>query len=169
MRPGVYWPVAVRYTGASHLTVEALGYYDHDGDLEPDSLVLNGNVSNIDLTVFPFAPTTARNRLATARTAVNALGYDPAPRLQLIDSEFGARLDGTAYGWSYLFYSGRADTLITALVDPIGVASRRDLLPPLWNASSVLSQTSLLTQTKPSPSLSNGAGTPSSSVTPRRM
>ena len=120
VRPGTYWPVAVRYTDELHQTIEAFGFYDPDGTDTPSSITVGGDTEGVDLTVHPFAPSTAKEQLSEAQAAVDALGYDPAPVLQLVESRFGGRTDGTAYGWTYRFYSGYADTLITVHADPLG-------------------------------------------------
>ena len=120
VRSGTYWPVAVRYTDELHQTIEAIGLYNPSPELEPSPITVSDDREGVDLIMFPFSPSTAKEQLSGAWERVNALGYDPAPVLQLVESRFGGRTDGTAYGWTYRFYSGYADTLITVHADPLG-------------------------------------------------
>ena len=120
VRPGTYWPVAIRYTDELHQTIEAIGLHNPSPEGEPSSITVTDDLAAIDLIVYPFAPSTAKEQLLDAQDRIWALGYDPAPVLQLVESRFGGRTDGTAYGWTYRFYSGYADTLITVHVDPLG-------------------------------------------------
>ncbi len=121
VRPGTYVPIAVRYTDGSNTTIDALGFHDPDGDGSPDAVEVDGDEqTGVDLQLFEFPCTTARAapNLPVARDS--AAHYAPDPQLRWVQAETGLRPDGTAYAWTYRFYSPPQDLGTTVTIDPLG-------------------------------------------------
>lgn len=122
VREGTYWPITVHYTDGTNTEIDALGFYDPDGDDTPDPLTVEGtSFSSVDLPLFEFPLTTARhaNNLTVARDSARQYASDQ--QLKLIEAGHGMRSAGTAYEWAYRFYSPAQalETLVT--IDPLGV------------------------------------------------
>lgn len=118
VRPGTYWPLAVRYTDGTNEEVEAIGFYDADGDGAPDSVTVGEtDLTGLALTLYEFPLTSARERLTTAQEAAAAFAEDQ--QLVIVTAGNGARTAGTAYVWSYDFYSPTENLLTTVTVDPL--------------------------------------------------
>ena len=119
VRPGTYWPVAVRYRNLAQLEIEALGYYDANGDGEPDSVTLqDAALTDVTLQLYPFTLATARERLSVARNLATALAADA----QLIGmmATNSPRRSGHAYSWTYEFFSLSQMQRFQVRVDPLG-------------------------------------------------
>lgn len=129
VRSGTYWPLVVRYTDASSTVIDALGFYDPDGDGTPDAITVDeADRSDIALTLYPFPLTTATAGLAMAQEAAQAEAADA--ELLVIEAGDGARPEGTAYVWRYQFLSAAADRLLMVTVDPLGTDVVEALLSP---------------------------------------
>jgi len=104
VRDGVYWPVAVKDLDGEGAPFEAMGFYDPDGDEQPDSLVVSGEgvITGIDFALFDFTPVTARENLAVASEFASRFADDQ--ELRLVSSVF-VEPDGKNLEWSYDFYS----------------------------------------------------------------
>lgn len=106
LRDGIYWPLAVKDLDGAGGAFEALGFYDPDGDNQPDSVVVAGaDVTGIDIALFDFTPRPASGNLDAARATADAL----APDQQLYQIEGRPEADGRALDWLYAFYSPSAD------------------------------------------------------------
>ncbi len=122
VRPGTYWPVAVRYRSLARLEIEALGYYDADGDGTPDPITLkDANASGITLEMHAFTLATARERLALARDSAQARAAD-AYLIGLVAAN-SPRRSGKAYSWIYEFYAPAQARRIQVRVDPLGATT----------------------------------------------
>ncbi|CAM3255514.1 T9SS type A sorting domain-containing protein [Rhodothermus bifroesti] len=119
LRPGTYWPVAVRYRSLAQLEIEALGYYDADGDGMPDPITLQDAVSDVRLHVYPFRLATAREQLPLAREAAAAVASD-AYLIGLMATNSPQR-SGKAYSWIYTFFSPAQAKRLQVRVDPLGI------------------------------------------------
>lgn len=128
VRPGTYWPLAVRYTDATHQEIEAIGFYDGDGDGTPDPITVGEeDLGAIDLTMYAFPLTTAKTSLAVARDSAAAYGPDQVLKMMVAGS--GARPSGTAYVWTYTFYSLDLKRMTTVTVDPLGATVEAEPVP----------------------------------------
>ena len=128
VRPGVYWPLAVRYRDDTNDEIEALGFYDPDGDGAPDSIeVEEANLTDVDLSMFEFPLTTARTYLTRARDAASSFAADQ--NLITVASTDGGRPSGEAYAWTYTFYSPATERLTTVRVDPVEVRADTSMAP----------------------------------------
>ena len=136
VRPGTYVPIAVRYTDGSNTTIDALGFHDPDGDGSPDPVEVSGDEqAGVDLQLFAFPRTTARAEPNLPVAQDSAAHYAPDQQLRWLQAETGLRPDGTAYAWTYRFYSPPQDLETTVTVDPLGVqvdtTSAPGLLPEM--------------------------------------
>ncbi|BBM70525.1 T9SS type A sorting domain-containing protein [Rhodothermus marinus] len=122
VRPGTYWPVAVRYRNLAQLEIEALGYYDADGDGAPDPVTLKDtDATGITLEMHAFTLATARERLALARDSAQARAAD-AYLIGLVAAN-SPRRSGRAYTWIYEFYTPAQSRRIQVRVDPLGATT----------------------------------------------
>ncbi|MDQ7041175.1 MAG: T9SS C-terminal target domain-containing protein [Rhodothermus sp.] len=122
VRPGTYWPIAVRYRSLAQLVIEALGYYDGNGDGEPDPVTLeNADATDITLEMHAFTLATARERLDIARNAAQAQAAD-AYLIGLVAAN-SPRRSGKAYTWIYEFFSPDQRRRIQVRADPLGVTT----------------------------------------------
>jgi len=118
VRNGSYWPLAVRYAPGTR-EIEAIGYYDADANLAPDSINLSGaDAAGVDLTLFEYARRPALHFLESARS--EAVRYAPDQELVTIEALYGTSYDGAAYEWRYQFYSASGNLLTQVVVDPLG-------------------------------------------------
>lgn len=126
VRPGIYWPVAVRYRNLAQLEIEALGYYDPDGNGTPDPITLTEtDATGIILEMHAFTLATARERLALARDSAQARAADAY--LIGLTAANSPRRSGKAYTWIYMFFSPAQAQGIQVRVDPLGaVTSERN-------------------------------------------
>ena len=128
VRPGVYSSLAVRYRDATHDEIEALGFYDPDGDGLPDSIAVDeADLADVDLTMFEFPLTTAKTYLTQARDAAATFAADQD--LITVASTDGGRPSGEAYAWTYTFYSPGTERLTTVQVDPLEVQADTSMAP----------------------------------------
>lgn len=122
VREGTFWPVAVRYADGSNTEIEAFGYYDANGDGTPDSVsTTSGDLSDIDIQLYEFPLTTARAASNLSVAVDSAAQYASDQELRLIQAGNGVRPAGTAYQWTYRFYSPSNDTETRVTVDPLEV------------------------------------------------
>jgi hypothetical protein len=122
VRSGTYVPIAVRYTDGSNTTIDALGFHDPDGDGTPDAVDVGGdNLTGINLQLFAFPRTTARAAPNLPVAQDSAAHYAPDQQLRWLQAETGLRPDGTAYTWTYRFYSPSNDLETEVTVHPLGV------------------------------------------------
>lgn len=118
VRAGRYWPLAVRYADAAATRIEALGFYDPDGDGAPDPVEVGAADANeVDLTMYTFAPTTALAHIETAADLAGEIAGDQ--ELKAIESTQQLYTDGTAYTWSYTYYAPSRALVTTVVVDPL--------------------------------------------------
>jgi hypothetical protein len=119
VRPGTYWPIAVRFTDATATEIEAIGFYDADLTGEPSPVTIgDGRMEGVDIALQPFGLSTARESLASARQALAEA--DLGHRLISVTAGYGARPSGKAYAWTYWFLSEDLETMTTVTVDPAG-------------------------------------------------
>ncbi len=107
---GTFWPLAVQnfYIGldgeVEFYAGSAFGFYDHNGDNIPDSIIVPGGsqISGIDFSLGTILPHTARDLFPQVQSA--AQGWSPdADLVQLFGEPEPA---GSSLFWQYLFYSG---------------------------------------------------------------
>ncbi|MEM1127549.1 MAG: FlgD immunoglobulin-like domain containing protein [Bacteroidota bacterium] len=103
VRPGTYWPLVVQYADRYQTRPILLGFYDANGDGVPDPLTVNEgeDVTDVILTVYPYAPASSAEYLDAAQQA--AVSLEPAAELYAVRAGDQAQADGTAYTWTYLF------------------------------------------------------------------
>lgn len=119
VRPGTYWPLVLRFADATQTRVEALGFYDPDGDGAPDPLDVGTSTrASVHLTTFPFPPRPALSYLDAAATAARAAGDDV--ELHRVRAAAQPVSDGTAYSWTYDFFSARTNRHAAVTADPLG-------------------------------------------------
>lgn len=127
VRDGTYWPVAVRFADRERAAIEAIGFYDEDGDRTPDTITVEGEAAtDLPITLFDFPLATARAGLGLALT--EALSQADNQQLIEIQSGYGARPEGTAYDWHYRFHSLDTGRSTTVTVSPF--ATRLKTAPP---------------------------------------
>jgi len=120
---GTYWPVAVRYAGPDAREIVALGFYDANGDGEPDPVTVGtSDRTDIDLTLYEFSLTTSGDNLAAADAEAAPLADDQS--LIMIEAGAGARPAGTAYTWRYTYYSPSLLKKAEVTVDPLGTTAQ---------------------------------------------
>ncbi len=136
VRPGTYWPIAVRYRSLAQLEIEALGYYDADSDGTPDPVSLKDtDADGIALQMHAFTLATARERLALARDSAQARAADAY--LIGLAAANSPRRSGKAYTWIYEFYAPAQARRIQVRVDPLGATTSvmsgegLDSIPPV--------------------------------------
>lgn len=118
-RDGTYWPLAVKYADGTR-EMEAVGFYDADGNGAPDSVVVDGgDRSDVDLILFQYSKTTASTYVDQAASAAQEYASDQ--NLIAVQGQYGTSHEGTAYAWSYDFYSPSQNLLTTVQVDPLEV------------------------------------------------
>ena len=128
VRPGTYWPLAVRFLDVYQTEIAAIGYYDADGDGQPDPVTVEaGDLDAVDLTLYAYEAFDAAASLDRARAAATAeaaaLGWSGTPQLTGIRSAGPALPDGRSYRWTYAFASDDegAGEALSVDVDPLGV------------------------------------------------
>lgn len=130
VRDGRYWPFVVKDLDERGSPFEALGFYDPDGDGQPDAVDVSGaDVAGIDLALFSFAPATAANRMDRAVE----LALDEAADNQLKQiTSLAVNDEGTSLTWRFDFYSpSRVQTTsvtLNGLVAGVDVEDGGDLL-----------------------------------------
>ena len=119
VRDGTYYPVAINFADADGTTIGAYGYYDPDGDLEPDPITVSGgNVTGVDLALYPYESSTAYSAYDLAASRARAVAADArlvslsAPRLLA---------GGAAFDWTYEFHAAGTGTRIVVALDPVAV------------------------------------------------
>ncbi len=110
LEPGTYWPAAVKNFYISDKDGEikfksesALGFFDPDGDHVLDSIVVNdgGQVTNVNITINPITPQTARDVYPTVESAAKNWASDA-----YLASIYGdIRPDGQSDFWQFHFIS----------------------------------------------------------------
>jgi len=128
VRDGTYWPLAVQYANEERTLIEALGFYDEDGDGEPDPVSVSGSDRpNIDVTLFNYPLTTIEENLVEAN---NAAGQEASDHeLVYVQSQEGSQTDGTAHVWLYQYYSPLSDIATEVTVSPIGIETSTESAP----------------------------------------
>jgi hypothetical protein len=122
VRPGSYVPIAVRYTEGANREIDALGFHDPDGDGTPNTVDVDGNErAGISLQLFSFPLTTARDTDNIEVATDSAAQYASDQELRLIQAGNGMRPAGSAYEWSYRFYSPSQDLETRVTVNPLEV------------------------------------------------
>ena len=122
VRPGSYVPIAVRYTDGTNTEIDALGFHDPDGDGSPNTVEVDGDeVSGIDVQLFDFPRTTARAQDNLPVATDSAAQYASDQELRWIEAETGIDSSGTAYAWTYRFYSPSKDLETEVVVNPLEV------------------------------------------------
>ena len=126
LREETFWPVAVRYTDGTNTEIEAFGFYDANGDGAPDPVSTEGgSLSNIDIQLYEFPLTTARVQGNLDVATDSAAAYTDDQELKIIEARDGIRPSGTAYEWTYRFYSPSSDMETRVTVDPLEVTVKR--------------------------------------------
>ncbi|MFB6287157.1 MAG: T9SS type A sorting domain-containing protein [Candidatus Bipolaricaulia bacterium] len=121
VRSGSYVPIAVRYTDGTNSEIDALGFYDPDGDGTPNSIdVQNDQRTGIDLELFDFPLTEARADSNLPVAVDSAAQYASDQELRWIEAGYGIRTTGRAYEWTYRFYSPSKELKTEVTVDPLG-------------------------------------------------
>ena len=130
VRAGTYWPVAVRYTDGTNTEIEAFGFHDANGDGAPDPVSTEGgSLADIDIQLYEFPLTTARAQRNLAVASDSAAQYASDQELRLIQAGDGVRPAGTAYQWTYRFYSPSEGLETRVTVDPLEVNVETDAAP----------------------------------------
>lgn len=122
LREETFWPVAVRYTDGANTEIEAFGYYDANDDGAPDPVSTeSGSLDNIDIQLYEFPLTAARAQGNLDVAIDSAAAYADDQELKIVQAGEGARPAGTAYQWTYRFYSPSNETETRVTVDPLDV------------------------------------------------
>jgi hypothetical protein len=125
VRDGTYYPVALNYADETGSVIGSYGFYDADGDLQPDPVeVAGGDVSAVNVELYPAARTTARANVELALDIARRQADDAElVRARTLDGPFfqSAYDDGTADLWGYEFHSASQQKRIYVAVDPINV------------------------------------------------
>ncbi|MEF8866385.1 MAG: T9SS type A sorting domain-containing protein [Salinibacter sp.] len=122
VRSGSYVPIAVRYTDGTSTEIDALGFHDPDGDGNPNSIELSGGQhTGIDLQLFEFPRTTARAAENLPVAVDSADQYASDQELRWIEAGNGIDPTGTAYEWTYRFYSLSKDLETEVIINPLDV------------------------------------------------
>jgi hypothetical protein len=125
VRPGTYYPAVFSYADEEGERIGAYGYYDPDGDFDPDPITVatGADLSDVALALYAYAPATALDRRAVAERLAD--GAADGQRLVEVRSLVGRDAsgavfaDGTAYEWLYTFYSPSEDRLTYVSVGPV--------------------------------------------------
>ncbi len=119
VRDGTYWPIAINWADSLGDVVGAYGFYDTNGDFDPDPVTVSGgDLSGLDVGLFaiepvPTGPLTPIARERAARVA------DDQRLIEIIGRD---NADGGASElWLFVFYSPSRDTLTYVNIDPINV------------------------------------------------
>lgn len=124
VRDGVYWPVALNFADDEGSTIGVYGFYDPDGDYEPDSIVVSGSdLNGIDLSLFSFEPITAGSDLELAIEAADKYATDQQLiQIQALPGPASTVFDGgTSYLWRYTFYSPSQHVSTHVVLDPVSL------------------------------------------------
>jgi hypothetical protein len=120
LRKETYWPVAVRYADGTNTKIEAFGFHDPNGDGTPDPVrTAAGSLTGIDIQLYEFPLTTARSNLGAAVDAAPEVA--PDQELRMVEAGSGMRPAGTAYAWTYRFYSSSTGQETRVTVTPLDV------------------------------------------------
>lgn len=119
VREGTYWPVAINWADAFGDVVGAYGFYDPDGDFEPDPLTVGaGGMAGVEVGLLPIEPSTAAPLAAIARQRAATIADDQRLiEIQARDDASG----GLAENWVFVFYSPSRDSLTHVEIDPINI------------------------------------------------
>lgn len=143
VRPGSYWPIAVRYTDGSLEQIEAIGLYDPDGDGTPDEVIVDAESrADINLTTYGFPLSTARAHLDVAADAASAFADDQ--QLVLISAGNGIRPSGEAYTWTYSYFSPSQNTETSVNVEPLDLTTSSEPSSGLFENMTPLDPATLL-------------------------
>lgn len=104
---GTYFPMALKDTNGEGIdpgSGDAIGFYDADGDQQPDPIIISGgnSVSGVDIEMFQPSPQTARNNFDAAESA--AFDWADDAQLVLVNGRIDSET-GESYNWFYGFYS----------------------------------------------------------------
>ena len=123
LREETFWPVAVRYTDGTNTEIEAFGFHDPDGDGMPDPVSTgSGSLTGIDIQLYEFPLTTARASGNLDVAIDSAAAYTDDQELKMVQADNGIRPSGTAYQWTYRFYSPSEEMETRVVVDPLEVS-----------------------------------------------
>lgn len=122
VRSGSYVPIAVRYTDGTNTEIDALGFHDPDGDGTPNAIEVNEDQhTGIDLQLFDFPRTTARAEPNLSVASDSASVYASDQELRWVQAGYGMKPAGTAYEWTYRFYSPSKNLETEVTVTPLDV------------------------------------------------
>lgn len=76
VRPGTYYPVAVAFEEGGASATSAFGFYDPDGDLQPDPITVGAGSHVAPLTLFPYEHTLLQEALPLATRRARAVAED---------------------------------------------------------------------------------------------
>ncbi len=125
VRDGNYYPVAVNFGDDDGFTISSYGFYDANGDFEPDPVaVAGGSVTDIDMTLLRYGPVLANAYRTVADYTANAVEQNRI--LYNIRSE-DVLPTGEASSWMYNYYSDAGgpggSQFRTIEIDPLLVAT----------------------------------------------
>jgi len=140
---GTYWPAALKNFVVNEenevdvLPGSVLGFYDSNGDGNPDSINISGNVTGIDIPITEVTPQTARDPYPSVQSAAQMWAADA--RLIQLGAE-GLDPNGNSIFWQYAFYSPSLMTYrlwtafgnIVASVPPDDVLTDTSAVPGNW-------------------------------------
>lgn len=119
VRDGAYWPIAVNWVDSLGDVIGAYGFYDANGDFDPDPVTVSGgDVSGLEVGLFPLEPAPTGPLAPVARERAARVAEDQ----RLIEIIGRDNADGGASElWLFVFYSPSRDTLTYVNIDPINV------------------------------------------------
>ncbi|WP_457653551.1 FlgD immunoglobulin-like domain containing protein [Rhodocaloribacter sp.] len=119
VRDGTYWPIAINWADSLGDVVGAYGFYDANGDFDPDPVTVNGgDVSGLDVGLFALEPAPTGPLAPVARERAARVADDQ----RLIEIIGRDNADGGASElWLFIFYSPSRDTLTYVNIDPVNV------------------------------------------------
>ncbi len=119
VRDGTYYPVAINFADADGTMIGSYGYYDPDGDYEPDPITVSGgNLTGVDLALYTYESSTAFSSYDLAVSRARAVAVDA--RLVALSSPL-LLSSGAAYNWTYEFHSAARGERIVVALDPVAV------------------------------------------------
>ena len=119
VRDGTYWPIAVNWADSLGDVIGAYGFYDANGDFDPDPVTVSGgDVSGLNVGLFALEPAPTGPLAPVARERAARVADDQ----RLIEIIGRDNADGGASElWLFVFYSPSRDTLTYVNIDPINV------------------------------------------------
>gem|GEM_PF-2806031 len=119
VRDGSYWPIAINWADSLGDVIGAYGFYDADGDFDPDPVTVSGgDVSGLEVGLFALEPAPTGPLAPVARERAARVADDQ----RLIEIIGRDNADGGASElWLFVFYSPSRDTLTYVNIDPVNV------------------------------------------------